>query len=157
MLVVKKIIILFVIIAMNILPAFAAPTDIYQFDSTHQQRQFQKLSREFRCLVCQNESLADSNAPLALDLRYQIYKMVKQDKSNQDIINFLVNRYGDFVIFQPPFSRYTFLLWVGPFIMLAIALFRLYFVVTNQRSKRPKKTRFPKEGRKRIRYLLRQL
>lgn len=150
----RKIIIFFFLFIL--IPAFAAPADIYQFDTPSQQRQFQKLSKEFRCLVCQNQSLADSNAPLALDLRYQIYKMVKQHKDNEEIISFLTNRYSDFITFHPRLSRFTFLLWFGPFIMLFVALFRLFILIN--RNKRPKKSvPLIQVGKKRMRHLIRQL
>lgn len=136
--------------------AQAASTDIYSFDSPKQQIRFQQLSGDFRCLVCQNETLADSNAPLAKDLRFQIYKMVKQDKSNQEITQYLVDRYGDFVLFRPKMSKLTFLLWFGPFVMLAIALARLYWLITRRKKTTTKTYRFSKEERERIRHLLRE-
>lgn len=131
----------------------AAPSDIYSFDSPKQQVRFQRLSGQFRCLVCQNESLADSNAPLAQDLRFQIYKMVKQNKSDQDVVQFLIDRYGDFVLFRPPMSKLTLLLWLGPFLMLITALARLFWLIAT-RKKPVKIYRFSKEDRERIRHLL---
>jgi cytochrome c-type biogenesis protein CcmH len=78
------------------------------------------LAEELRCLVCQNQTLADSNAPLAVDLRNQIREQLKAGKSERDIIGFMVERYGDFVLYRPPFKASTVALWLGPFALLAL-------------------------------------
>lgn len=78
------------------------------------------LAVELRCLVCQNQTLADSNAPLAEDLRREVREMIAKNMSDQEIINFLVERYGDFVLYRPPLRATTTLLWAGPFLLLAI-------------------------------------
>ena len=72
--------------------------------------------------MCQNQSLADSNAPLAQDLRNEIYEMVNSKKNNNEILDFLVKRYGDFVLYRPPLKKNTWLLWFGPFLILIIAI-----------------------------------
>lgn len=76
------------------------------------------LAVELRCLVCQNQTLADSNAPLAEDLRREVREMIAKDMSDRDIIDFLVTRYGDFVLYRPPLKPTTILLWLGPFLLL---------------------------------------
>lgn len=78
------------------------------------------LAVELRCLVCQNQTLADSNAPLAEDLRREVREMIAKNMSDQEIIDFLVERYGDFVLYRPPLRATTTLLWVGPFLLLAV-------------------------------------
>ena len=78
------------------------------------------LAVELRCLVCQNQTLADSNAPLAEDLRREVREMISKDMSDKEIIDFLVARYGDFVLYRPPLKATTTLLWVGPFVLLTI-------------------------------------
>jgi cytochrome c-type biogenesis protein CcmH len=82
----------------------------------------QALSAELRCLVCQNQTLADSNAPLAVDLRNQIREQMRAGASERDVIDFLVARYGDFVLYRPPFKPLTLLLWSGPLILLLAGL-----------------------------------
>jgi cytochrome c-type biogenesis protein CcmH len=77
------------------------------------------LSNELRCLVCQNQTIADSNAPLAEDLRNQVREKMQQGASDSEIIDFMVARYGDFVLYRPPFKATTFLLWFGPLLLLA--------------------------------------
>ena len=80
--------------------AFAAPVDTFEFKSEQQETIFHRLSNELRCLVCQNQSIGDSNADLAKDLRNEIYKMLQQGKSEDEIIDFMVQRYGDFVLYN---------------------------------------------------------
>ena len=92
-----------------------------------------KLSRELRCLVCQNETLADSRADLAEDLRNQIREQMKAGKSDKEIITFLTDRYGKFVLYRPPVDPTTYLLWFGPFILLLAGLLLLFRYV-KQRS-----------------------
>jgi cytochrome c-type biogenesis protein CcmH len=89
-------------------------------DPALEQRLFD-LSEELRCLVCQNQTLAESDAELAQDLRREIRDMMKQGKDDAEIIDFLVQRYGDFVLYRPPFKATTVLLWFGPLILIAIA------------------------------------
>jgi cytochrome c-type biogenesis protein CcmH len=78
------------------------------------------LSEELRCLVCQNQTLADSNAPLAEDLRNQVREKMRAGKSDKEVVDFLVERYGDFVLYRPPLKATTILLWFGPFLLLAL-------------------------------------
>ncbi|HEY5074127.1 MAG TPA: cytochrome c-type biogenesis protein, partial [Pyrinomonadaceae bacterium] len=82
------------------------------------ERRMKALTEQLRCLVCQNETLADSRADLAEDLRREIREQMKAGKSDQEIIAFLTDRYGDFVLYNPPVKRITYLLWFGPFILL---------------------------------------
>ena len=81
-------------------------------------RRVTNLAHELRCLVCQNQTLAESNAPLAVDLRNQIREQLAAGKSEKQVVDFMVERYGDFVLYRPPFKATTILLWAGPFIFL---------------------------------------
>jgi len=92
-----------------------------EFDDPATELRFKKLTEELRCLVCQNQSLADSHAELAQDLRNEVYKMVIAGDSNKEIIDYLVTRYGDFVLYRPPVKNTTYFLWFGPFLILLIA------------------------------------
>jgi cytochrome c-type biogenesis protein CcmH len=83
------------------------------------------LSNELRCLVCQNQTIADSNAELAVDLRNQVRKQLSEGKSDREILDYMVQRYGEFVLYRPPFNYKTVLLWAGPFLLLLIAMFML--------------------------------
>lgn len=95
---------------------------LYPLPSKQQEIQFEHLLKELRCLVCQNQDLADSNAELANDLRVQVYEMVKSGKSNATIIHYLTSRYGDFILFQPPVKAVTLFLWFGPLFFLILGL-----------------------------------
>ena len=92
------------------------------------------LSRELRCLVCQNETLADSRADLAVDLRNEIREQMKAGKTDQEIIAFLTARYGDFVLYRPPVKGTTYLLWFGPFVLLLGGLFLLFRYLKQRRQ-----------------------
>jgi cytochrome c-type biogenesis protein CcmH len=92
------------------------------------------LAHELRCLVCQNQTLADSNAPLAVDLRNQIREQLAAGKSESDVIDFMVARYGDFVLYRPPFKATTVLLWAGPLLLMLIGLAALYYRLRRKRA-----------------------
>ncbi len=97
--------------------------------TVEQQQRYQQLVNELRCLVCQNQSIADSDAPLAADLRDQVHRQLVAGRSNAEISDYLTDRYGDFVLYRPPFKASTWLLWLGPFVLLVVALaFALGFV-----------------------------
>jgi len=89
------------------------------------EKRLQALSKELRCLVCQNETIADSNAELAVDLRREIRGMISDGRSDGEIIDFMVARYGDFVLYRPPVKGLTLLLWGGPVALLLLGLFLL--------------------------------
>jgi cytochrome c-type biogenesis protein CcmH/NrfF len=108
---------------------FATLSETYVFDSSQKKIQFEEIIHEMRCLVCQNQNLADSNAPLAQDLRLVIYRRIKQGVSVEQIKNYLVSRYGDFISFKPPFSSLTYGLWLSPFILLFIIFLILLFKI----------------------------
>ncbi len=90
------------------------------FDSQQQQDRFQALTTELRCLVCQNQNLADSDAPLAQDLRQEVFKLLQSGASDDDIRQFLVQRYGDFVLYRPPLKGNTLVLWLAPALLLGL-------------------------------------
>lgn len=90
------------------------------FDDPAHEARYKRLIAELRCLVCQNQNLADSNAELAKDLRNETYSMINAGKTDEEIVTFMVNRYGDFVLYRPPVKSTTFLLWFGPLILAAL-------------------------------------
>jgi cytochrome c-type biogenesis protein CcmH len=93
------------------------------------------LAVELRCLVCQNQTLADSNAPLAEDLRREVREMIVKGMSDREIIDFLVERYGDFVLYRPPWKLTTTLLWVGPFLLLGAGAIGLVLALRRRQKK----------------------
>jgi cytochrome c-type biogenesis protein CcmH len=98
------------------------------------EKRVMSLSQELRCLVCQNETLADSRADLAVDLRREIREQMKAGKSDKEIIAFLTARYGDFVLYRPPVKPTTYLLWFGPFVLMIIGLVILYRYLKQRRE-----------------------
>jgi len=98
------------------------------------EKRLQELSKELRCLVCQNETLADSRAGLAEDLRKEIREQIKAGKSDKEIITFLTARYGDFVLYRPRVTPVTYLLWFGPFVLLVVGLAVLYRQLKQRRA-----------------------
>ena len=97
--------------------AFAQDSDV--------ERRVHAVATELRCLVCQNQTLAESNAPLAVDMRNQIREQMKAGASDRDVVEFLVARYGDFVLYRPPLKASTLALWAGPFVILAFGAWLL--------------------------------
>jgi cytochrome c-type biogenesis protein CcmH len=128
------------------LAAGAAQATLEEFDFTGPvgEQRFRELIGQLRCLVCQNESLAASQAELAQDLREEIYKMMAQGKDDAQIVDFLVARYGDFVLYNPPVKPTTYPLWLGPFLLLAVAGFVLYRSVS-RRARQPEAALSPEE------------
>jgi cytochrome c-type biogenesis protein CcmH len=98
------------------------------------------LAHELRCLVCQNQSLAESNAPLAVDLRNQIREQLAGGASEKDVREFMVARYGDFVLYNPPVKASTIALWVGPFVLLLAGVVLLWRRVARRRAPEPQLT-----------------
>ena len=99
-----------------------AAIEAYEFKDEEMEAEYNQLINELRCLVCQNQNLAGSDAELAQDLRKQTHEMLMQGKSTDEVMQYMVDRYGDFVLYRPQFKSSTFLLWAGPFILVAIVL-----------------------------------
>lgn len=113
----------------------SAPVTVYKFDSKEHEEIFYRLSDELRCLVCQNQNIAESNSELAQDLRRQVYEMLQQGHSEEDIVDFMVERYGDYVLFNPQFKPLTWLLWLGPLIVFIIsAVYAMRIVVSKRKE-----------------------
>jgi cytochrome c-type biogenesis protein CcmH len=139
--------ILLLIYALLSTNAFAADAAIFEFDDPAQAARFQQLAHELRCLVCQNQSLADSHADLAGDLRREIYNKLQQGASNEEIIDFMVQRYGDFVLYRPPMQATTYLLWFGPALLLLLG-FGIFLVTMRKRNRMPSSTLSEAEHRR---------
>ena len=106
-------------------PPLQAVIETYEFESAQMEADYKKLIDELRCLVCQNQNLSASDADLARDLRRETYEMLQQGKSSQQVVEFMVARYGDFVLYRPQFKSNTYLLWLGPFLLLLLVLYLL--------------------------------
>jgi len=126
----KPLSIIFLILALamsvSVLAQSSPVQEPLKFENAQQEERFNHLTRELRCLVCQNQNLADSDAQLAHDLRSEVHEMLLAGKSDDEIKQFMVDRYGDFVLYRPPVQENTFLLWLAPALLLlggAVVLF----------------------------------
>jgi cytochrome c-type biogenesis protein CcmH len=106
-----------------------ARIDTYEFSDPGQEKLYHELTQELRCLVCQNQNIADSNAELAKDLRRKTYEMVIKGEDKDQIVDFMVARYGDFVMYKPPFKASTAILWLGPVIIFVLGLVMLIRII----------------------------
>jgi len=106
-----------------------------QFENAAQEARYNDLTLELRCLVCQNQNLADSDAPLAQDLRQEIYEMMIAGQTDEQIKSFMVDRYGDFVLYRPPMQGNTLALWVLPGVLLVFGAIVVFFTVRNRNRK----------------------
>ena len=111
----------------------SARISAFEFENAEQESTYKELIHELRCLVCQNQNIADSNAELAQDMKRKTHELVKQGKTKQEISDFMVERYGNFVQYKPPVTSTTYLLWSGPFIILFIGLFILIKIIRNRK------------------------
>jgi cytochrome c-type biogenesis protein CcmH len=112
------------------------------------------ISEELRCLVCQNESLASSRAELANDLREEVRKLIRQDKSDSQIKEYLVTRYGDFVLYRPEVKPLTWVLWFGPFLLLLAGVAGMVFYLRQRQSSQAVKPELTEEDRRKVQELL---
>jgi len=107
----------------------ASPIDTYIFTDDVSKKRYQALVKELRCPKCQNQNLADSNSQIAVDLREQVYLMINEGKSDKEIVDYMVARYGDFVLYRPKVNELTYLLWFGPAIVLLLGVVVVVLVV----------------------------
>ncbi|MBN2886425.1 MAG: cytochrome c-type biogenesis protein CcmH [Chromatiaceae bacterium] len=124
----------------------------FSFEDPARFDEFHDLIGELRCLVCQNESLAASQAEVAQDLREEIYRLMQEGRSRDEVVDFLVSRYGDFVLYDPPLKASTLLLWFGPFLFVAAGGFVLFR--TLQRRQAEPETELNEAERARLQQLL---
>ncbi|MFZ1539417.1 MAG: cytochrome c-type biogenesis protein [Chromatiaceae bacterium] len=132
--------------------ASAYTLEEFHFQDPAQAEDFRRLTGELRCLVCQNESLAGSQADLAEDLRKEVYRLLQSGKSRQEVIDFLVARYGDFVLYDPPLKPSTYPLWFGPLLLAGIG--GLFLLLTLRKKKEAREQNLSTEDRQRLQALL---
>ncbi|KOX64168.1 cytochrome C [Pseudomonas psychrophila] len=114
-----------------------AAIDTYEFANDAERERFRELTKELRCPKCQNQDIADSNAPIATDLRREIFRMLGEGKDNQQILDFMVARYGDFVLYKPALTSKTAVLWFGPLALLVGGLVVIGVIVGRRRRTGP--------------------
>ena len=128
----------FALLFLLIQGAFAESIEVKDFENSSQESRYLDLIDNIRCPVCQGQSIGGSNSGLAKDLREQVRKMILNDKSDNDIYLFMIERYGDFVIFKPPINLKTYLLWFTPFIFLVLCFIYLIRITSKKRDFSPK-------------------
>lgn len=114
--------------------AHAFTLEEFTFEDPARAGEFRDLIGELRCLVCQNESLAGSQAGVAQDLREEVYRMMQEGQSRKEVVDFLVARYGDFVLYEPPIKPSTYILWFGPFLFVGLGAFLLLRTLQRKRA-----------------------
>ncbi|HFD80667.1 MAG TPA: cytochrome c-type biogenesis protein CcmH [Gammaproteobacteria bacterium] len=139
-------------ICLAVMPPVHAGLEVFDFGGKVDEQRYKDLIGELRCLVCQNQSLADSDAELAHDLRKEVYELMAQGKSNDEIIEFLVDRYGDFVLYKPPVKPSTWALWYGPFALLLVGV--LVLARTVRQRHRQADPELSEEERRRLKKIL---
>ncbi len=125
---VKKIVLLSVL-SILVVAAAQAAIEVYHFDDVEKTNRFKQLTAELRCPKCQNQNIADSNAEIAQDLRAKLQQMLEADKNDDEIVQYMIDRYGDFVLYKPRVDPQTYLLWFGPIFLLLVAFFVVYAIV----------------------------
>ena len=114
--------------------SFSAAIDVHQFESPEQEQRYRQFIDDLRCPKCQNQNLSGSNSPIAQDLRRELYRMIQEGQNDQAITGFMVERYGNFVLYEPPMDKNTLLLWSLPALLL-LALFMVLFLRSKQATK----------------------
>ncbi len=125
-----------------------AAIEVYEFETDAQQERFYQLSDQLRCPMCLNSNLSGSDAPIAADLRAEIYEQIIDGRSNDEIIDFMTQRYGDFINYRPPLNRGTLLLWFGPLALLLLGFGIILRMTLNNRSKAQVSELTPEEKQK---------
>lgn len=134
-----------------------AAIDVYTFDNDAQEQTFRELTKELRCPKCQNQDIADSNAGLAKDLRDKTYQMVREGKEKQEVVDYMVARYGNFILYNPPLMASTLILWLGPLLVIVIGVVTV--VVRSRRrpaAARPADSALSAEEQRRLTALLKE-
>lgn len=129
----------------------AAQVEIYDFKDPVLEQRYQTLTEQLRCLVCQNQNIADSHAELAQDLRRKVYELLTKGDNDEQIVTYMTDRYGDFVLYRPPFKFKTLLLWLAPALAILLGGFGFWRVMKNARQP---KEQLPEAELKSIRNLL---
>ncbi len=104
------------------------------YQSPAEEQRFKSLTAELRCVMCQNQSIADSNAPIAHDLRVEVLKLMREGKTNAQIKQYLVDRYTDFVLYEPPLKKSTWFLWAGPFLILLLGAGAIFVIIRKKNT-----------------------
>lgn len=125
-----------IVLGLGVLGSSQAAIDTHEFTDDSQRQRYHDLTSVLRCPKCQNQNIAESSSPIANDLRSEIHRMLGAGRSDEQIIDFMVSRYGDFVLYDPPLSSRTMLLWLGPATLLLVGGVAVAAIVANRRRPR---------------------
>ena len=123
----------FLLLCLIFTPMSQSAVDVYNFDTESQRQRYHRLVEELRCPKCQNQNLAGSNSQIATDLRREIHRLLKEGKTDGEIRQFMVNRYGDFVLYKPPLKKSTVFLWLSPVLLMLIGIMIITFLIRKSR------------------------
>lgn len=143
-----------VVLLLAVTSGVSAQVDTYQFDTTDQQERFRRLSNELRCPMCQNTNLSGSTGGVAEDLRREVYRMIMEGMTDQEIEQFMFERYGDFIFYRPRFRTDTLLLWLGPIFFLMIGAFVAWSIWRRAERETPARDSLDAREQKRLAELL---
>ncbi|ABR74083.1 heme lyase NrfEFG subunit NrfF [Actinobacillus succinogenes] len=146
--------ILFYLLIFMVSAVRAEIVDTYRFKSVEDRNRAVALAKSLRCPQCQNQNLVESNSPIAYDLRLEVYKMIDEGKSNEQIVDVMTSRFGNFVLYKPPFQRTTALLWGLPVLLLLTALYALWRYSRQRANIPPKSTALSPEQKRTLTDLL---
>lgn len=133
-----------------------AAVDVYEFNTEDERRRYQKFLDELRCPKCKNQNLAGTNSQIAVDLRRELHKMVTDGKSDEEIIDFMVSRYGDFVLYRPPLKPSTMALWLGPVVFILTGATAVGVIVWRRRRLVPQAAVLSEEEQQKLAAMLEQ-
>ncbi|GLS89430.1 cystathionine gamma-synthase [Psychromonas marina] len=131
----RKLIVAFFLLFSAFTPAIASAIDTFEFDNVKQEQTFHDLTKVLRCPKCQNQNISDSNAELAKDLRNKTYELVKEGKTEDEVVDYMVARFGNFVRYDPPMTPATIFLWLGPLLFIIFGFLVLYKQAKNKSKK----------------------
>ena len=123
-----------ILLVVVIAPSSIAAIDTYQFSDEELRKRFHQLNQELRCPKCQNQNLADSDASIAADLREEVYRLLNEGNTDDQVKDYLVERYGEYVLYRPKWSKETWVLWLAPVFLLAVGVFVVLFMVRRRTS-----------------------
>nr|WP_218652032.1 heme lyase NrfEFG subunit NrfF [Limnobaculum xujianqingii] len=126
-----------ILLMLMALPLRAEIVDTWQFKNPENQQRAISLAKQLRCPQCQNQNLVESTSPIAHDLRLEVYRMVDEGKSNEQIVSFMTQRFGDFVLYKPRFNSQTALLWYSPLVLLLFGMLVIWLYVKKRRQLPP--------------------
>jgi cytochrome c-type biogenesis protein CcmH len=132
----------------------AAAIDVYDFESEQKEQEFRELTLQLRCPKCQNNSIGDSNAVIATDMRAKVYELMQQGYSKQQVIDYMIERYGNFVTYQPPVTAATSILWLGPLLFLVAGAFFIVKLSRRKSALTGNDDELPQEDNVRLQHLL---